>query len=356
MANEGALDDKNMPNYQAFNADDNGGISVGIRQWHAGGALPELLNAWKNESPEKFNNYFHGMSPAQINNMSAREFNANPDLVQGMKGALADKQYQGVQADLMMNWVRREVQTGMGLGLTSEKEIATFVDIANQYGQGDANRAATIGRASGDQGEQMNAAVRGGAYSERYAQIDSAFSSDNVQIKAQGDGGGIVQAADGLVGQSLWAQTKWARYCENGNLGCAASVSKVLQSQGFGYADSAGVDNLVGILAKNGWQRVPLSQAQGGDVLWNSHHIGLKAGDGDYIYDNSSASGKWTHRRMGNSGLSDGPVYAMRPPEGSGSSQTAAVDHSGALSRSDNGNRVAANVHEPEAEPKPKHI
>lgn len=316
MANEGALNTDGSPKFTAYNPDDNGGISVGLRQWHAGGALPELLNAWKDNDPKKFDDFFKGYSPAQINSMSSSEFASHPELVQGMKGALADEGYQKVQTELISNWVKREVKMGMDAGLTGEKELATYVDIANQYGQSRADQAASIGKAEGDQGQQMNSSVRGGQYAERYARIDQNFSTQVASLEPKEGRGNeaIVAAAAQGVGDALWAKTPWARYCENGNLGCAASISLVLQRAGYNYAQSAGVDNLVGQLKEHGWQQVPVSQAQPGDVLWNSHHIGLKAPEGNMIYDNSSSSATFQHRSIGSSGLSDGPVYALRPP------------------------------------------
>lgn len=316
MANEGALNTDGTPKFEAYNPDDNGGISVGLRQWHAGGALPELLNGWKEANPQKFEQYFQGHSPAQINSMSSQEFAARPDLVSGMKQALADPEYQKVQTELMENWVKREVKTAMDMGLTGETEIATFVDIANQYGQSRANEAASIGKAEGDQGEQMNAAVRGGQYGERFARIDQTFNTQMASLEPKiGNGSeAIVTAAADRVGDKVWAESPFARYCENGNLGCAASVSEVLQAAGYNYANNAGVDNLIVQLKERGWQQVPLSQAQPGDVLWNSHHIGLKAPEANMVFDNSSNSARWSHRPMNSSGLSDGPVYALRPP------------------------------------------
>jgi hypothetical protein len=318
MANEGALKPDGTPNFEAYKPDDNGGISVGLRQWHAGGALPELLNGWKDANPQKFEEYFQGMSPAQINAMSSQEFNSRPELVQGMKQALADPEYQKVQTELMNNWIKREVKMAMDQGLTGEQEIATYVDIANQYGQSRADQVASLGKGEGDQARQMNDAVRGGQYGERFARIQDNFSTQTAQLESRIGRGNeaIVSAAADGVGDRLWAQTRWARYCEGGNLGCAASVSLVLQRAGYHYADSAGVDNLIGKLKQNGWEQVPLSQAQPGDVLWNSHHIGIKAPQGNMVYDNSSSSARFEHRPMSSSGLSDGPVYALRPPSG----------------------------------------
>lgn len=316
MSNEGSLHSDGSPNYTLYNADDNGGISVGLRQWHAGGALPELLQGFKQADSQKFELYFQGRSSAQVNAMSSAEFRSHPQLVEGMKAALADPAYQKVQTELMENWIKREVKMGMDLGLKGETELATFVDIANQYGQSRANEAATIGKSGGDQGVQMNEAIRGSRYPERFACIERNFSTDVASIEHTQGGGNdaIVSAASRVVGDHVWRHSLFASHCEGGNLGCAASVSEVLQAAGYHYANDAGVHNLVGSLKNKGWQEVPLSQAQPGDVLWNSHHIGVKAPEPNMVFDNSSRSGQWSHRVIGSSGLSDGVVHALRPP------------------------------------------
>ena len=139
----------------------------------------------------------------------------------------------------------------------------------------------------------------------------------------------LLDAAKGNVGEALWAQGPFRNSVRGGRLGCAASVSEVLQEVGFGYANSAGVGGLSGQLMRNGWTRVPLSQASAGDVVFagkpgtnwqaggGNAHIGI-IGERGRVYHNSSSSGRWVEadlygvfnsRRFGNQ------RWALRPPD-----------------------------------------
>jgi hypothetical protein len=262
MKNEGALNADGTPKFTAFNPDDNGGISVGLRQWHAGGALPELLNAWKDANPQKYEQYFRGHTPAQINAMSSAQFNSQPDLVQGMHSALADPEYQQVQSRLLNDWVKREVKMGMDRGLTTERELATYVDIANQYGQSRADGVAGMGRAQGDQGAQMNAAVRGGQYAERFANISANFSTDRANLEPR-----VPQPTE--FGQRLaQAALNWdARMSGTG--WCARAVQRALADVGLPqFVGSGDAWNMLGPLKRSGlFVEVPMDQAAVGDLI-----------------------------------------------------------------------------------------
>lgn len=122
--------------------------------------------------------------------------------------------------------------------------------------------------------------------------------------------GKIVANAANLLGQSLWT-----RYMSNGNLGCAASVSTVLQRAGFSYANSASVQGLEQQLLSHGWHRS--SGPQAGDVVCgyggtSSGHVGI-IGQGT-SYDNHSSTGKWSQDPIGRwaSGWRD--VHYLAPP------------------------------------------
>lgn len=262
MKNEGSLNADGSPRFTAYNPDDNGGISVGLRQWHAGGALPELLNAWKDKNPQKFEELFHGYSPAQINSMSSKEFGAKPELVAGMKHALADKEYQGVQVNLIKDWVKREVQMGMNAGLTSEKELAVFVDIANQYGQTSANRAACLGKVSGDQASQMNSSVRGSDYGERFAFIDKTFTTQRANLHEQ-------TPSSGDFGVKLASAVKNWDGKMSGQGNCAAAVQRALADVGHKeFLGSGNAWDMLGPLERSGhFVRVSESEAQVGDLI-----------------------------------------------------------------------------------------
>lgn len=107
--------------------------------------------------------------------------------------------------------------------------------------------------------------------------------------------------AESALGSALWAETEFAGVCQGGNVGCAASVSRVLGAGGYDYANSAGVVELARQLGTNGWTQSGLDGAQPGDVILGDgggdhQHIGI-VGVGDdgqlVIYNNHSSDGLW---------------------------------------------------------------
>jgi len=112
----------------------------------------------------------------------------------------------------------------------------------------------------------------------------------------------LKHAIDG-IGEALWAMTPFRNAVRGGRLGCAASVSKVLQRAGYDYAHHAGVGGLESQLMRNGWTKAPLSAAGPGDVVmigrsrgWRagggSAHVGI-VGENGVVYHNSSSRGQW---------------------------------------------------------------
>ena len=137
----------------------------------------------------------------------------------------------------------------------------------------------------------------------------------------------ILEAAQRSVGKALWAQTKWAGACQGGNLGCAASVTKVLQEAGLlGQGEgSAGVGQLRSALQHKGWKPIRISnqsQFRPGDVICHSGHIGIvgEVQNGQvWIYNNSSGQRKWVHCTFDRSSFrshTGRDLMAIRPPEG----------------------------------------
>ncbi len=66
----------------------------------------------------------------------------------------------------------------------------------------------------------------------------------------------LVQLSESAINRSLWAETEFAGVCRNGDVGCAASVSKILQEGGYSYANSAGVNDLAGPTCKQRLDRI----------------------------------------------------------------------------------------------------
>ncbi|HEY9676644.1 MAG TPA: hypothetical protein V6C76_01485 [Drouetiella sp.] len=109
--------------------------------------------------------------------------------------------------------------------------------------------------------------------------------------------GKIVAAAGHSVGQAMWQ-----KYLNGGDLGCAASVSAVLNEAGFSYANSVGVSALQDQLVAHGW--TVSNTPQPGDVVCGYRkpkgsgksgqaHTGIVGPDG--TWDNHSHSGRWSH-------------------------------------------------------------
>ncbi len=103
-------------------------------------------------------------------------------------------------------------------------------------------------------------------------------------------------------GRRLWEETQWAGACQGGDVGCAASVSKILQEGGY-RCGSAGVVDLAGQLASGGWaESSGAESAQPGDVIYgngggDNQHIGIVGVDekgNKVIYNNHSDTGVWS--------------------------------------------------------------
>jgi hypothetical protein len=130
--------------------------------------------------------------------------------------------------------------------------------------------------------------------------------------------GKIVAAASQSVGNAMWQ-----KYMNGGRLGCAASVSAVLNEAGFSYASSVGVSALQDQLVAHGW--TVSNQPHPGDVVCGyrrpkgsgvggAAHTGIVAQDG--TYDNHSRSQVWSHDSLSAWNTREYPagVVFLRPP------------------------------------------
>lgn len=133
----------------------------------------------------------------------------------------------------------------------------------------------------------------------------------------------LANAVEG-VGKALWALTPFRNSVNGGRLGCAASVSEVLQRSGYQYANSAGVGGLEGQLMRNGWTKAPLSQAAPEDVVmvgrspgWRagggSAHVGI-VGENGSVYHNSSSRGQWVKDNLQARFGRGGEMFVLKPP------------------------------------------
>jgi len=134
---------------------------------------------------------------------------------------------------------------------------------------------------------------------------------------------GLMAVAQEMVGKKVWAMTPWAGKVENGNEGCAASISYLLKHAGEKIAGSAGVEDLVSQLVHNGWHlHLATTREELNDpnkvVVYRGakrEHVGLTTGNGGEV-DNSSTTGKLTARTIASSDSFDpnkfpGRVYYL---------------------------------------------
>lgn len=108
----------------------------------------------------------------------------------------------------------------------------------------------------------------------------------------------LLVAAKQHLGEAVWAKSGYnAADLEYGNLGCAASVSKIMKYAGVDSGmRSAGVVDLESQILRQGGKIVP--NPQPGDIVIGlsakSGHIGI-VGENGTVYHNSSSRRAWTH-------------------------------------------------------------
>lgn len=138
--NEGSRD-----KHLAYNANDMGhGISVGLLQWNQEkGKLPDLLKSWHDKNPRKFNTMFGEHSADLLKDSWVRtaDFNGNKTLYSGMRKALADSEFQGVQDKLSNQNMIRACNVATDHGFRSLRGRAVVGDLFNQLGEGGARSA-----------------------------------------------------------------------------------------------------------------------------------------------------------------------------------------------------------------------
>lgn len=138
----------------------------------------------------------------------------------------------------------------------------------------------------------------------------------------------LMDLSEQALSRQLWAETEFAGICQGGNVGCAASVTKVLRDGGYSYAGSALVTELASQLANNGWTQSGPDEAQPGDVIYadgggDRQHIGIVGVDENgrkVIYNNHSSSGQWSKDPWNEcsiiSDYSPGQIKVLHSPAG----------------------------------------
>jgi hypothetical protein len=140
----------------------------------------------------------------------------------------------------------------------------------------------------------------------------------------------IVVAANAALGQPKWSETDTTGVTQGGLLGCAASVSAVLQDAGVNVNNML-VRGVEMDLAAQGWQAHDFSERQPGDVIvayrtdpnnsgGDGAHIGIVGENPNITYNNHSDTKLWSQDTPDFWTERNGFIhlYVMRPPsEGS---------------------------------------
>jgi hypothetical protein len=242
----------------------------------------------------------------------------DPQFQQGFTKFLSDLKGGGdpITKDRVNQFMPKELQEALAEGgiKTMAKQLGINPDKMSAADAGKLALGAALGRTPTQEdlnNPQMQQYLSAGGNMYSLADARQQSLGDINVTDAQGK---IVANANQLIGQSLWT-----RYMSNGNLGCAASVSTVLQHAGFSYANSAGVEGLEQQLLAHGWHRD--SQAQPGDVVMGYRgggrhgHTGIIGANG-LSYDNHSSTGRWSQDPASawNTRAYSGGVHFLHPP------------------------------------------
>lgn len=131
-----------------------------------------------------------------------------------------------------------------------------------------------------------------------------------------------LESARAAVGRVMWGD--FASVVRGGRWGCAASVSKVLEETGITGIKSAGVQDFARQALKHGYERLPVSEARPGDIVYGvdprgggrsgTSHIGIVGNDGR-VYHNKSNTGRWKEDNLSavfNSARFESNIWVLR--------------------------------------------
>jgi len=188
--------------------------------------------------------------------------------------------------------------------------------------QNEVTQARTAGNTTTDSAAASSQLVQKGILPELSIVADSSAGS---QGAADGSAATIAQNAQNDLGQKLWGN--YAKDTVNGEYGCAASVSKVLEDSGYSYADSPVVYTLQQQLKNQGW--TPTNTPEPGDVVFgyrtdpsnstgSGAHTGI-VGPDDTVYNNVSPGETWQQTPLSDwnsDKFPAGVIYYHNPVDG----------------------------------------
>lgn len=206
---------------------------------------------------------------------------------------------QPISHERLSRFMPKELQEAIAeRGITHEStRLGENPQKLSDRGAGAIALAMLLGRtptASDTESSQYADYTRAGSNMYKLAESRMQSLGDITVSDAQGK---IIAAAANSIGRAMWQ-----KYLGGGRLGCAASVSAVLNDAGFSYANAVGVSALQDQLVAHGWTvsntprpgdvvcgyRKPKGSGPGG-----SAHTGIVGPDG--TWDNHSSTKVWSH-------------------------------------------------------------
>jgi hypothetical protein len=259
------------------------------------------------KDPNMMKEYQGAMQQAGQNGQLPQDFAKqmqDPKFVSGFGKMVEHMDGKGGQpsAGELDKFMPKATQDGLAKSMVSSYAKEMGMD-QNNPKQGDAGKLALamyLGHAPNEQ-DQNNPNYR-----------DYMKAADNLnhvaQARQDGTGDVLLHGANGqvaAVAANLQGKQLWTGMMSNGRLGCAASVSYVMEHSGFGYIKSAAVSGVADQAESHGWQKTQgTSNAKPGDMIYGriggDAHIGIVGANGK-LYDNWSSDGRWHEENLASS-------------------------------------------------------
>lgn len=288
-------------------------------------------------SHDQFRNWLNGLSEEEIEKL-IKEGKLPPGALDMKKGKntpaakemsdFLDKMKDGnsqISAGEIDKFLPKGLQERIGTDLTKEYAAATVDRDAegkpSRVNVGKVALSFELGRPATDEDAKR----------PEYKQfMKAAEDSYSLALQRQMNGGGEVDLTDAArkitsAATASLGQVKWGRHAaatQNGNLGCAASVSSVLRDAGVANIDELAVTGLAQKLRSQGWHAVPFEQRKPGDVIialgaaGRHGHTGIVGANVNDTYNNHSSSGLWSRDDASYWKRGRWPVvYVLQAPE-----------------------------------------
>lgn len=286
--------------YNSINPRDNGALSIGKVQWHAGRAQNLLKDIYE-ASPEEFKSiadkYGAGNLISSIKNddWSGKILSEGSSEYNAIKEILSTDISKKIQDELSQKDITDYIDVGKSYGLKDPAALIYFADFANQYGQGSSllKRITIEALSNGGTLDAMYEATRNntGEYlSRRKSVYDEIKSMNFSELITDPKRQAIVDAAKSTIGMKygLGYEVIDSNDKSNPEVDCSGLVW-------YAY-HMAGLDNIVGSdrdtspigtadTMYEASDKISFDELLPGDLVFlnNAGHVGIYAGDNKVI-------------------------------------------------------------------------